>query len=221
VASDGFHTPITALVAIGTDLFVGVNGDGGQGGVYLSIDSGTSWKAVNTGLSDTSVWTLLGSGKNLFAGTSLGGVFLTTNNGSNWQDVSLGLTNKFVISLALCDANLFAGTYRAGVWRRPLSEMIPTSAVAEQPAISSKIQSYPNPFNQSATISVSVGESGVAEVTIVNLLGAEVARLFDGEVDVGEHSFTWDASGMAPGMYECIVRINGQSQRLPMMLIRN
>ncbi len=42
---------------------------------------------------------------------------------------------------------------------------------------------------------------GVARVTVVNLLGEEVARLFEGELAAGEHSFTWDASGAAPGVY--------------------
>jgi hypothetical protein len=63
----------------------------------------------------------------------------------------------------------------------------------------------------------------------VNLLGVEVARIFSGELAAGEHAFTWDAQagstaprGMyAPqGMYECLIRMNGQVETLPVMLAR-
>ena len=42
---------------------------GTDGGVFLSTNNGTSWTAVNTGLTDTDVYALAVSGTNLFAGT--------------------------------------------------------------------------------------------------------------------------------------------------------
>jgi hypothetical protein len=79
---------------------------------------------------------------------------------------------------------------------------------------------FPNPLTQSTTISFTWPESGVAEVTIVNLLGEEVARVFSGALQSGEHSFSWDASGMPPGIYECLVRMNGNVERVGMVLAR-
>ena len=49
----------------------GLNG----GGVFLSTNNGTSWTAVNTGLTNTAVSALAVSGTNLFAGTGSGGVW--------------------------------------------------------------------------------------------------------------------------------------------------
>jgi hypothetical protein len=60
----------------------------------------------------------------------------------------------------------------------------------------------------------------VAEVTVVNLLGEEVARVFSGELQAGKHSFSWDASRMPPGMYECLVRMNGSVEQVEMVLAR-
>jgi hypothetical protein len=96
------------------------------------------------------------------------------------------------------------------------------SSVASQiiPASSIHLTSYPDPFSQSTTISFTSPESGVAEVTVVNLLGQEVARIFSGELQSGDHEFSWDASGMPPGMYECVVRINGSIERVGMALER-
>ena len=55
----------------GTDLFAGTQ----HGGVFLSTDNGTSWTAVNAGLTDTVVISLAVSGTDLFAGTAWEGVW--------------------------------------------------------------------------------------------------------------------------------------------------
>jgi hypothetical protein len=59
------------LTVAGTNLFAGIF----RSGVFLSSDNGTSWTAVNTGLTYTDVLTLTVSGSNLFAGTQALGVW--------------------------------------------------------------------------------------------------------------------------------------------------
>ena len=100
--------------------------------VCLSTNNGTSWTAVNSGLTNTFVQALAVSGTNIFAGTFVGrggmwggGVFLSTNNGTSWTAVNSGLTNTAINAFAVSGTNLFAGTYGGGVWRRPIQEMIP------------------------------------------------------------------------------------------------
>jgi len=166
------------------------------------------------------VTALLASGPNLFAGTGSGGVFLTTNNGVSWKSVGTGLTSAKINVLADDGKNLYAGTTGAGLWRRPLSEMISSNAVAATPSAHGSITEYPNPLTQSTTISFTSPESGPAQIVIVNLLGEEVSRIFDGELDPGEHTFTWDARGIAPGIYWCEVRMNGHVERTAMVLER-
>jgi hypothetical protein len=94
------------------------------GGVFLSTNNGTSWTAVNNGLTNPSVLSFAVNDSNLFAGTFGGGVFLSTTNGTGWTAVNTGLMNTFVCALAVNGTNLFAGTSNGGVWRRPLSEMV-------------------------------------------------------------------------------------------------
>jgi hypothetical protein len=79
---------------------------------------------------------------------------------------------------------------------------------------------YPNPFSQSATITFTCPNQGPTQVSVVNLLGVEVALLFSGDLDAGEHTFSWDAHEMPPGMYGCVVRLNGSTVQVPMMLLR-
>ncbi len=84
---------------------------GTEKGVYLSLDNGTVWKAINTGLTNTSVNSLAVSSDStaIYAGTT-GGVFLTVNNGTSWTIANTGLTNTYVNGLAVSGANLFAAT---------------------------------------------------------------------------------------------------------------
>jgi hypothetical protein len=85
-----------------------------------------------------------------------------------------------------------------------------------------------NPFSQSTEITFTSEAAGYADISIVNLLGEQVARLFSGELGAGEHSFLWSTpTGLPDGTYECLVRINGQVddrsstvQALPVVLMR-
>jgi len=153
----------------------------------------------------------------------MNGVFLSPDSGRTWRDVNSGLdlntslTDTAINTLAVADGYLFAGT-EAGVWRRPLSEMIGSSSVEILPSDKYALATYPNPFTESVTITFTTPQSGVAEVSVVNMLGAEVARIFSGELSAGEHTFTWNATDLPDGMYECIVRMNGQVQRVGLIL---
>ena len=65
------NTDVSALAVSGLNLFAGTV----FGGVFLSINNGTSWTEVNSGLTNTYVTALAVSGSNLFAGTYYGGVW--------------------------------------------------------------------------------------------------------------------------------------------------
>lgn len=52
---------------------------------------------------------------------------------------------------------------------------------------------FPNPFNNSCTISASAGEhADHARVYIVDLLGRRVREIFDGRLSAGIHTFVWN-----------------------------
>jgi Secretion system C-terminal sorting domain len=62
-------------------------------------------------------------------------------------------------------------------------------------------QNYPNPFNPSTEISFGLPERSHVTVTIVNMMGQEVARLANGQMDAGTHSVVWSATDMSSGVY--------------------
>ena len=107
------HGAIYSLAVSGSSIFAGTGG----GGFFLSTNNGTSWTAVNSGLTSTFIYPLAVRGSSIFAGTAGGGVFLSTNNGTSWTAVNNGLpTNAVVYSLAVNDSNIFAGTAARGVF---------------------------------------------------------------------------------------------------------
>ncbi len=111
--TNGPHgNPITCIAARGTNIFAGTTG----GGVFSSPDSGTTWTAVNNGLSDSNITSLAISGTNIFAGTANSGVFLSSNNGGSWSAVNNGLTIVNITSLATSGTNIFAGTSGGGIF---------------------------------------------------------------------------------------------------------
>jgi hypothetical protein len=192
-------------------------------GVFRSSDTGKHWTATSTGLSSKLLTSLAVKDKNIFVGFYDDGVYLSTNYGNSWNPINMGLTDLALVGLTANSSYLFAGADQTGVWRRPLSDF-GISSVSLHASTNESIISYPNPFTQSTTISFTAPESGAsigndaAEVSIVNLLGAEVARLFEGELGTGEHTFTWNAANMPPGAYWVMVRMNGTTQHIPIVL---
>lgn len=62
-------------------------------------------------------------------------------------------------------------------------------------------QNYPNPFNPSTTIQFTVAKQEHITLIVYNLLGQEVKKLVDGELNVGKHSITFNADYLASGIY--------------------
>ena len=60
---------------------------------------------------------------------------------------------------------------------------------------------YPNPFNPSTTVSLTVPSADYVSVKVYNLMGQVVGVLADGMMEANVHSFTWDASNMSSGVY--------------------
>ena len=61
--------------------------------------------------------------------------------------------------------------------------------------------SYPNPFNPQTTIRFGLPEPSLVNLTIYNLRGRKVATLVEGFRQAGYHDVTWDAAGLASGLY--------------------
>ncbi len=80
---------------------------------------------------------------------------------------------------------------------------------------------YPNPFNPSTTVSLTLPETADVNVTVYNVVGSQVAELANGRLSAGRHSLTFDASGLASGLYFIHAHVPGQlDQTQKVMLVR-
>ena len=70
-----------------------------------------------------------------------------------------------------------------------------------------KIQ--PNPFNPQTELSFSLAESNNGRVLIHDSRGRLVQVIHDGVLSAGENRFSWNAHGLASGVYFSSVEING------------
>ncbi len=71
-------------------------------------------------------------------------------------------------------------------------------------------QAYPNPFNPTTTVSVILPETAELNVTVFNVAGQQVAELTSGKLVAGTHSFVFDASHLASGLYFVQAQVPGK-----------
>ena len=90
-------------------------------------------------------------------------------------------------------------SYAAG--RSPKPPNLGKSTTVAEPTAFSLAQNYPNPFNPSTEISFAIPKDSYVKLVVYDMLGREVAKLADGEMSAGYHAVTWNASGVASGVY--------------------
>jgi pectin methylesterase-like acyl-CoA thioesterase len=83
------------------------------------------------------------------------------------------------------------------------------------------LRNYPNPFNPETKIRFSVTTRGVAVVKVFNLLGQQMAQVFEGFVEPGKYYQTsFDGTRLASGVYVYLLEINNQHLAEKMLLMK-
>ncbi|PIQ09280.1 MAG: hypothetical protein COW71_07340, partial [Ignavibacteriales bacterium CG18_big_fil_WC_8_21_14_2_50_31_20] len=62
-------------------------------------------------------------------------------------------------------------------------------------------QNYPNPFNPSTTIKFGIPEASDVQITIYDMVGNKVDVLVNDNLSAGYHTYNWNASNRASGIY--------------------
>jgi hypothetical protein len=146
-------------------------------------------------------------------------LFRSTDNGLNWTALDLtGWPGTAVWNtLQIAGTYAFVNFYGIGVYRRLTSELV---AVRETqgsglPTEFRLEQNYPNPFNPATHIRFSVRGSGFEEngsgfkvqgsefttLKVYDILGREVRTLVNENLEPGSYEVTFDAAGLASGVY--------------------
>jgi hypothetical protein len=81
-------------------------------------------------------------------------------------------------------------------------------------------QNFPNPFNPSTKISYQLSVNSDVQLEVYNVLGQKVKTLVNQRQAAGTHSVTFNATGLASGVYYYKIQADGFRQVRKMMLVR-
>jgi hypothetical protein len=98
-------------------------------------------------------------------------------------------------------------------------------AVTEHPTLQpgrfALYQNYPNPFNPTTTIQFDLGSNAVVTLKVFDVLGREVATLFDKQrLSAGVQMVSFDASGLSSGVYFYCLETPKMTQTRKMIVMK-
>lgn len=79
---------------------------------------------------------------------------------------------------------------------------------------------HPNPFRGRTTLPFSLSVAGPVVLEVFDALGRTVARPVDGDLAAGNHSVTFDANGLASGVYVYRLQAEGATVQRRLMVAR-
>lgn len=120
--------------------------------------------------------------------------------GNEWE----GDPNR-IVSVS-CD------TLFQNIWSSPNDEVAVQNHRTEVPQTFTMYPAYPNPFNPRVALSMEFGARSKTEITIYNMQGIPVEKLFDGYMDAGYHELVWNASTLSSGIYVILARVENMTQ---------
>jgi len=79
---------------------------------------------------------------------------------------------------------------------------------------------YPNPFNPTTTIPFALLNAARVIMEVYDVTGATVATLVDEPLAAGRYTTTWEATGLASGVYVVQMRAGDFVQTRKMILLK-
>ena len=79
---------------------------------------------------------------------------------------------------------------------------------------------YPNPFNPTTAMTLTMPASGEITVEVYNVLGQVVATLASGYMEANTYTLTWDASNASSGVYFVQADTEGFTKTQKLMLVK-
>jgi hypothetical protein len=79
---------------------------------------------------------------------------------------------------------------------------------------------HPNPFNPTTTLSFDLPNASDVHLEVFDVLGRRVAVLVEGQMPAGSHEVSWDASGVASGVYFARLSADGAAVSRKVVLLK-
>ncbi len=213
--------PVLSLNALargrGGDLYLAAGYRNNAGSAWRSTDMGDSWFHCDTiGLpvfASFAQMTSDGRGGivGIVRGSPADGVYRSTDDGHSWLLLAAGMTpiGNLQVVVSSVTGTIYCAT-QFGLYKNGdvVTAVRPPRGLPDGFTLG---QNYPNPVNPSTTIPFALGVGGYVRLSIVDLLGREVALLIDEFRPAGSYAVQWDASRYASGVYVCRTMFRGFS----------
>ncbi|MEL6704728.1 MAG: T9SS type A sorting domain-containing protein [Bacteroidota bacterium] len=195
--------------------------------ILVSRDGGASWSVLYTFpddeyiegeanphvavAADGTLWAALERTEGTFA--------YSVDGGQSWTEAAEGFGRYEVNELLIDGRGRLVAATDAGVWRTRGSVSVSEESATPPGAPSGAVLDapYPNPAAGTMTIPLALAEETAIRVTVMDVLGREVAVVHAGRLAAGRHTLAFDTRALAAGVYVVLARSGDQvigSQRL-------
>ena len=188
--------------------FTGYREDDARPMVFVSTDTGTSWRSIAANLPLESVNVIKEDPTDaeiLYAGTDLG-VYVSHDRGGRWESLSATLPTTPVMDLTIQsrEGELVIGTYGRGAWvldLAPVRDRTPAAGAAPlrlYPIRDGTVDWFPwetvpgdRRGRRSARMQVAATAAGAATISVQDSTG-RVVRHWDAQLARGANTIVWD-----------------------------
>jgi glycosidase len=139
-----------------------------------------------------------------------------------WLNEIIGGTSSQITGASLQSLTSSISAYQSRLWVVSDSA-ISFDADAPHPTLPEAIylgDAYPNPFNPSAVLPLTLSSPVHVTIKIYDVLGREVDVLADTMMSAGEHKLVWNAARMSSGLYFAVMQAGDARQVRKLMLLR-
>lgn len=189
-----------------TGFIVGVFGDlWAQPAIVRKSTSDTAWTVLPSGIMDTGPLTGVSapSARTIYVGGTNGRIYKTRDTGNTWTKNAVPTARNIRALFFYNETHGFAVGDSGTILYTAYGGEIPVS-VREHGSVPSRFnlyQNYPNPFNPVTVIGYELPVTSYVRLSVVDLLGREIALLVEGVQPAGRFSTQWDAQRVSSGIY--------------------
>jgi hypothetical protein len=137
---------------------------------------------------------------------------------SNPNNLILKTSNKWYTPVWTVAANeklVYYGSKDLGMWiyQNNLITEVSNKPSEESILQFELLQNFPNPFNSTTTIPISLDRKSSLTLTIYDILGRQIETIFKGELGAGKHTFQWSMDSkrkpLESGIYFIVLQADG------------
>jgi hypothetical protein len=196
---------------------VGIDGDtflaSAPNGVFRSIDTCRTWQLINSSLNSGGRFT---KKNNIIYLQNVQKIVYSLDHGYTWKQLSDGLPRFNIFGFTVGDDKLYIMFEREGVYRTS----VPSAVKSEKP-IEANLSIFPNPLTSEGNITYSLPTHSAISIIIYDALGRAVATpISDQPQDAGEHTISFDAKNLNPGVYACHLSTGGYESVVKFIVVR-